>query len=342
MGWIYMWHVGPESVSSLVAGRCVAILAQTLPRYHVAPEACVWLAAGGGDAPLETHVGPYAAAHRTVTVHRVVKMDERDLSPFAPSCVGCAFQFGSKSVIRADDEVEPPEEEQEEEESSEIELGKRIEKRQKAAPPSALRWVELLLVGEFFGSCEEHKEDRKSEENIFCVDCGRRMCPHCLAGGHRDHRLLQIRRYVYQDVVRVHDMANLLDCSKVQPYIVNSAKVVLLKPRRQSKPLKTNTGGPACKICRRSISESHCYCSVTCLVSDVDSAVTVKEPTPVGCQSEPLLADRTASSEEQPSPSHAASPPPSDEGQEDAGRSIPEPSVRRVHRRKGFPRRAPF
>ncbi|KAG6538770.1 hypothetical protein ZIOFF_003898 [Zingiber officinale] len=156
-----------------------------------------------------------------------------------------------------------------------------------------MRWVELLLVGEFFGSCEQHKEDRKSEENIFCVDCGSRMCPHCLAGRHSDHRLLQIRRYVYQDVVRVHDMANLLDCSKVQ-------------------------------------------------VSDVDSPVlTVKEPT-VCCQSEPLLADRPASSEEQPSPSPAASPPPFDEGQEDAGRSIPEPSVRKVHRRKGFPRRAPF
>ncbi|XP_042427379.1 protein RGF1 INDUCIBLE TRANSCRIPTION FACTOR 1-like [Zingiber officinale] len=168
------------------------------------------------------------------------------------------------------------------------------------------------------------------------------MCPHCLAGRHSDHRLLQIRRYVYQDVVRVHDMANLLDCSKVQPYVVNSAKVVLLKPRRQSKPLKTNTSGPACKICRRSISDSHCYCSITCLVSDVDSPVlTVKEPT-VCCQSEPLLADRPASSEDQPSPSPAASPPPFDEGQEDAGRSIPEPSVRKVHRRKGFPRRAPF
>lgn len=144
---------------------------------------------------------------------------------------------------------------------------------------------------------------------------------------------------------------------------MNSAKVVLLKPRRQSKPLKTNVGGPACKICRRSISDSHCYCSITCLVipeiillargpfviqgnillthdfaqvSDADSAATVEEEPTVCCQSEPLLA-------EQPSPSRAASPPPSDDGgQEDAGRSIPELSVRRVHRRKGFPRRAPF
>ncbi|KAG6534439.1 hypothetical protein ZIOFF_008325 [Zingiber officinale] len=322
-----------------------------------APAACVWLAAGGGDAPLETHVGPYAAAHRTATVHRVVKMDERDPSPPAPSCVGnCAFQLENKSIIRADEEVEQEEGEEEgEEESSEIELGKRIEK---------LRWVELLLVGEFFGSCEQHKEDRKSEENIFCVDCGSRMCPHCLAGRHSDHRLLQIRRYVYQDVVRVHDMANLLDCSKVQ-VSYNSSNLIRKYP--QSCKLHCESCAAKAEEAIQAIENEHQWPRMQNLpsvhlrfpllllhhllgysipkirlVSDVDSPVlTVKEPT-VCCQSEPLLADRPASSEDQPSPSPAASPPPFDEGQEDAGRSIPEPSVRKVHRRKGFPRRAPF
>ncbi|URE47707.1 PLATZ transcription factor [Musa troglodytarum] len=99
----------------------------------------------------------------------------------------------------------------EEEEEEEEERG-----REKARVPP--RWIKVLLRSKFFGVCEEHKEARKSEENIYRVDCGRRVCPHCLARPgcpHRAHRHLQIRRYVYQDVVRAHRMQKLLNRSIV-------------------------------------------------------------------------------------------------------------------------------
>lgn len=57
----------------------VQMLPSVVPRaYGLPPEAAT--------RPLETHVGPYAAAHRTATVHRIVEMDDGDLLPPASSC----------------------------------------------------------------------------------------------------------------------------------------------------------------------------------------------------------------------------------------------------------------
>ncbi|WOL09364.1 hypothetical protein Cni_G18117 [Canna indica] len=265
--------------------------------------------------------------------------------------VGYAFHYKKKSGVNRDEEGEEEEEEgeEEEEEGEVIVPGTRRERRRKEASSSSASasvagWVDMLLRSEFFGVCDQHREERRSEENIYCVDCGCRMCPHCLSrpgGAHSAHRLLQIRRYVYQDVVRVHDMHSLLDCSKVQPYTVNSAKVVLLKPRKQSKPLKSNPGGPACGICRRSISDPNRYCSISCMVSDV-STVVIPECSPL----EPSVPHLTAEAEVvgPDSPPCCLSPPqPHDEGREEICRWIPKlPRRRRVHRRKAVPQRSPL
>ncbi|KAJ0988432.1 hypothetical protein J5N97_006788 [Dioscorea zingiberensis] len=138
-------------------------------------------------------------------------------------------------------------------------------------------WLGLLLKKKFFGVCKDHSDLRKSEMNIYCINCDRCMCPHCLVspaiGCHRFHRILQIRRYVYQDVIRIHDMQSLLDCSKVQPYTVNSAKVVLLKPRKQSKP-SNGTTAVACEMCGRAIADPNRYCSIACKVSEGPTSST--------------------------------------------------------------------
>ncbi|KAK1559372.1 hypothetical protein Q3G72_013732 [Acer saccharum] len=57
--------------------------------------------------------------------------------------------------------------------------------------------------------------EKKNEKNIYCLDCCISICPHCLSI-HNSHRLLQIRRYVYHDVIRLDDAANLVDCSYIQ------------------------------------------------------------------------------------------------------------------------------
>ncbi|KVH97101.1 Protein of unknown function DUF597, partial [Cynara cardunculus var. scolymus] len=76
-------------------------------------------------------------------------------------------------------------------------------------------WLESLLSEKFYNACVIHQDSKKNEKNIFCLDCCEGICPHCLTP-HGSHRLLQIRRYVYHDVIRLGDAEKLMDCSYVQ------------------------------------------------------------------------------------------------------------------------------
>lgn len=79
-------------------------------------------------------------------------------------------------------------------------------------------WLSTLLQSKFFGSCVHHQEIRKNEENVFCIDCSLGFCRHCMAA-HCFHRRLQICKYVYHDVVRLHEMQKHIDCSKIQVFL---------------------------------------------------------------------------------------------------------------------------
>ncbi|CAK9170988.1 unnamed protein product [Ilex paraguariensis] len=124
-------------------------------------------------------------------------------------------------------------------------------------------WLEGLMAETFFAACGVHENRRKNEKNIFCLDCCQSFCPHCLSY-HRSHPLLQVRRYVYQDVVRLDDLEKLIDCSYIQPYTINSAKVIFLNQRAQSRSCK----GPAnsCFTCDRILQEPFNFCSLSCKV----------------------------------------------------------------------------
>jgi hypothetical protein len=130
-------------------------------------------------------------------------------------------------------------------------------------------WLEALLSEKFFVPCTKHAALKKNERNVFCVDCNGGVCQHCCVsssrgggGHHHTHCLLQIRRYVYHDVIRLQDMQRLLDCSQVQTYIINSSRVVFLNQRPQPRPSKGL--GNACATCDRSLQDSYSYCSVAC------------------------------------------------------------------------------
>ncbi|KAL0409041.1 UNVERIFIED_CONTAM: hypothetical protein Sradi_1838500, partial [Sesamum radiatum] len=88
----------------------------------------------------------------------------------------------------------------------------RLRKRKQA------EWVSGLLRSKFFASCVDHGELRKNERNLFCIDCNLCFCKHCVTSPVHDclHRLLQICKYVYHDVVRLHDIQKHLDCSLIQ------------------------------------------------------------------------------------------------------------------------------
>ncbi|KAF8377946.1 hypothetical protein HHK36_031335 [Tetracentron sinense] len=124
-------------------------------------------------------------------------------------------------------------------------------------------WILSLLSEKFFNPCILHEYAKKNEKNIFCLDCCVTICPHCL-NTHGSHRLIQVRRYVYQDVIRLDDMEKLFDCSFVQSYTTNSAKVVFLKQRPQTRPLKGS--GRVCNNCERSLQEPYHFCSLACKV----------------------------------------------------------------------------
>ncbi|OEL19341.1 hypothetical protein BAE44_0019640 [Dichanthelium oligosanthes] len=127
-------------------------------------------------------------------------------------------------------------------------------------------WVGGLVEESFFVGCAAHENRKKNEKNIFCLGCCASICPHC-APAHRHHRLIQVRRYVYNDVVRLDDLERLIDCSFVQPYTINSAKVIFLKPRPQSRPFKGS--GNVCLTCDRILQEPFHFCCLSCKVDHV-------------------------------------------------------------------------
>ncbi|GJW82627.1 Myb/SANT-like domain-containing protein [Tanacetum coccineum] len=116
----------------------------------------------------------------------------------------------------------------------EIVAGKVFEMGEEKMLP---KWLSSLLSEKFYDGCVVHHDVRKNEKNIFCVDCCVGFCAHCV-NPHGTHRLLQIRRYVYHDVLRVNDAEKLMDCSNIQSNFTNGAYVVFLNQRPQTRYLK--------------------------------------------------------------------------------------------------------
>uniref|UniRef100_A0A7N0V735 B box-type domain-containing protein n=1 Tax=Kalanchoe fedtschenkoi TaxID=63787 RepID=A0A7N0V735_KALFE len=124
-------------------------------------------------------------------------------------------------------------------------------------------WLDALYTEQFFIGCPDHEYAKKNEKNVLCVDCCTSICPHCLPS-HWSHRLLQVRRYVYHEVIRLEDLEKLIDCTNVQAYTINSSKVVFIKKRKQNRQFKGS--GNYCTSCDRSLQEPYFHCSLGCKV----------------------------------------------------------------------------
>ncbi|KMZ69624.1 PLATZ transcription factor family protein [Zostera marina] len=139
------------------------------------------------------------------------------------------------------------------------------------------KWLNSVLGEPFFTLCEDHKDCRKNEKNIYCLDCDARICQNCLVCldsskySHLQHNLLRIRRYVYQDVIRIQDLHKFMDCTKIQSFTVNAAKVILLNPKKKNKTTDYSFKDfHGCANCRRIISHPNLYCSISCKVTRLD------------------------------------------------------------------------
>ncbi|XP_042024229.1 protein RGF1 INDUCIBLE TRANSCRIPTION FACTOR 1-like [Salvia splendens] len=126
---------------------------------------------------------------------------------------------------------------------------------------AAPQWLLALLSEKFFNCCIIHHHAKKNDKNIFCLDCSLGICPHCLPL-HPSHRLLQIRRYVYHEVIRIVDADELIDCTHIQTYTNNGAKVVFLKQRPLNRPPRASAR--ICVGCDRNLPESALFCSISC------------------------------------------------------------------------------
>nr|XP_029150689.1 uncharacterized protein LOC114925755 [Arachis hypogaea] len=93
-------------------------------------------------------------------------------------------------------------------------------------------WLENLLSTRFFSLCNVHKKQSRNECKMFCLDCNNEAyCAHCIAYSHEKHRVVQIRRSSYHDVVRVKEIENALNITGIQTYRINGYQVFFLITR---------------------------------------------------------------------------------------------------------------
>ncbi|XP_022735651.1 uncharacterized protein LOC111289044 [Durio zibethinus] len=206
-------------------------------------------------------------------------------------------------------------------------------------------WLSSLLQNKFFGPCSDHQELRKYEKNMFCIDCSLEFCRHCEA--HSQHRSIQICKYVYQDVVRLQEMQKHLDCSKIQTYKVNGERAVHLLPRPQAKDAKPSTkskAAAACEGCGRYLQDPpNQFCSIACKVSAFDVKPTDQsDEMELPIQELPDLSSRDNQNSEVSTEAKQSSISSTDVSET---KTLVNTSLRprkRVNKRKGIPRRAPY
>ncbi|KAG7037381.1 hypothetical protein SDJN02_01006 [Cucurbita argyrosperma subsp. argyrosperma] len=203
-------------------------------------------------------------------------------------------------------------------------------------------WLESLLSTPFFYVCPLHKDAPRSECNMFCLDCHRRsFCFYCRSDLHHDHRVIQIRRSSYHDVVRVAEIEKILDISEIQTYVINSARVLFLNERPQPKSSASKGGTHVCEICSRCLLDPFRFCSLGCKVKNEDSNFYPNEQKHEEMsRRRERIGRRLGEEEEEEEEEEELRVRRNQEGE--IYQNHTHPSHSNSRRRKGIPQRAPF
>ena len=137
--------------------------------------------------------------------------------------------------------------------------------------------LEILLRHEAaFAEPACHGEHRR----FFCLDCRTTECESCAKTNHSSCRVVQLRRFLYNTVVRVNDVASLLDgpSPHIRPYIVNGTPSVHLRPKPRDKPSLPDCDRCLGVDCVHGILTG-AFCSVACWLSVVTPSSPPISPT---------------------------------------------------------------
>nr|XP_011463177.1 PREDICTED: uncharacterized protein LOC105351170 [Fragaria vesca subsp. vesca] len=132
------------------------------------------------------------------------------------------------------------------------------------------QWLKIMYNTVFFKACIAHSDAKRNNLDHFCIDCCKPICLNCLAQ-HMFHNLVKIRRYIYSDVINRRDLCKLFNCSGIQTYHTNKAKVVFLKQRHRSQQQQQQQNNNKsreymCTICHKNLQDNSLYCSIACKV----------------------------------------------------------------------------
>ncbi|XP_062200499.1 protein RGF1 INDUCIBLE TRANSCRIPTION FACTOR 1-like [Phragmites australis] len=212
-------------------------------------------------------------------------------------------------------------------------------------------WLELLLATQFFTTCRNHLLSNRNDCNLFCIDCEAppaAFCYYCRSHHHLTHRVIQIRRSSYHDVVRVSEVEDILDISDVQTYVINGSSVVFLNERPQlrgcvSSCKALSSSSYSCETCGRALLDQFRFCSLGCNVKgikqDMEMPAKAENGSECGGNEDVTSGNIVGStSENNTGPSTMTEKKKFNENNEEV------PPAKRVarHRRKGIPQRAPF
>ena len=138
-------------------------------------------------------------------------------------------------------------------------------------------WTQTLIGSSFQDSvCEKHPQESLK---YFCLDCANNLhrksalCKRCVEEDHTQDfcngRIIQIYRYMLNDIVRVSAIQQLINVDGIQQYCANNHLAIHLRPRGPvHEPPKTHNI-PCAGRCGRFMKEGWHFCSLACkMISD--------------------------------------------------------------------------